>query len=245
VTREQATPDTPDDLAPTVIAAQCGDATAFDRLYVTIQPGLLRYLRGLVGDDAEDVASDAWVQIVRDLPALRDTRNVRGWAAAIARHRAMDHLRHQRRRPATATAIDELTQLPAHGRDPGDEAAAALSTDAAIAFIATLPRDQAEAVLLRVVMGLDVQSTATVLGKRPGSVRVAAHRGLRRLAQRLAEAPWGERVAGAPSEERRHTVLDGERRLAPTDVARRRDARERARRQSVTPTVLAAPKKVG
>jgi RNA polymerase sigma-70 factor (ECF subfamily) len=235
----------PDDLAPTVIAAQHGDATAFDLLYVTIQPRLLRYLRGLVGDEAEDVASEAWVQIVRDLPALRDTRNVRGWAAAIARHRAMDHLRHQKRRPATPTAVDELTQLPAGGRDPGDEAAAAVSTDAAIALIATLPRDQAEAVLLRVVMGLDVQSTATVLGKRPGTVRVAAHRGLRRLAERLAGSPAGQRLAEAPSDDRRRRVLDGNGRLAPIDVARRREAQERARRRSVTPTVLAAPKKVG
>src|SRR5215467_9717728 len=108
--RAARTPNRPDDLTLSVVAAQRGDEIAFDHLYVTIQPGLLRYLRGLVGDDAEDVASEAWVQIVRDLPSLRDTRNVRGWAAAIARHRAMDHLRHQKRRPATATAIDELTQ---------------------------------------------------------------------------------------------------------------------------------------
>lgn len=169
---------------------------AFDTLYVTVQPGLLRYLRGLVGEDAEDVASEAWLQIVRDLPRLRDTHGFRGWAATIARHRALDHLRHHKRHPSVATPIEDLVQLPAHGRDPSDEAAAAVSTEAAIALIASLPRDQAEAVLLRVVMGLDAKAAAVVLGKRPGSVRVAAHRGLRRLAARLAEVPDG---AGRPS----------------------------------------------
>jgi RNA polymerase sigma-70 factor (ECF subfamily) len=184
-------PDGPDDLESCVVAAQRGDAAAFDTLYVTVQPGLLRYLRGLVGEDAEDVSSEAWLQIVRDLPGLRDTHGFRGWAATIARHRALDHLRHHRRRPAVATPIEDLVQLPAYGPDPGDEAVAAVSTDAAVALIASLPPDQAEAILLRVVIGLDAKAAAAVLGKRPGSVRVAAHRGLRRLAARLNEVPDG------------------------------------------------------
>lgn len=176
-----------DDFASCVVAAQHGDEAAFDSLYVTVQPGLLRYLRGMVGDDAEDVASEVWLQIARDLPGLRDPKGFRGWAATIARHRALDHLRHNQRRPALATPIEDLSQLLTEDRDPGDEAMEALSTGAAVALIASLPPDQAEAVLLRVVVGLDAKTAGAVLGKRPGSVRVAAHRGLRRLAERLAE----------------------------------------------------------
>ena len=170
--RERPGPGTPDDLAPCVVAAQQGDDAAFDTLYVTVQPGLLRYLRGLVGEDAEDVASEAWLHIARDLPGLRDTNGFRGWAAAIARHRALDHLRHHKRRPAVATPIEDLAQLPTHNPDPGDEAIDAVSTDAALALIASLRRDQAEAVLLRVVVGLDTNAAAAVLRKRPGAVRV-------------------------------------------------------------------------
>jgi RNA polymerase sigma-70 factor (ECF subfamily) len=44
-------------------------------------------------------------------------------------------------------------------------------------------------VLLRVVVGLDGPAAARVLGKRPGAVRTAAHRGLKRLARELGEAP--------------------------------------------------------
>jgi RNA polymerase sigma-70 factor, ECF subfamily len=58
----------------------------------------------------------------------------------------------------------------------------------------TLPRDQAEVVLLRVVAGLDVAQVATITGKRPDTVRVVAHRALRRLARRLDA---DERVRGA------------------------------------------------
>ena len=158
-----------------------------DTLYVTVQPGLLRYLHGLVGGGAEDVASQTWLQIVRDLPALRDASGFRGWAATIARHRALDHLRQHGRRPAIPTPTEELMQVPAEYPDAGDEAVESVSTDAALALIASLPRDQAEAVLLRVVVGLDTSAAAAVLGKRPGAVRVAAHRGLRRLAARLSQ----------------------------------------------------------
>ena len=43
--------------------------------------------------------------------------------------------------------------------------------------------------LLRHVAGFDVPTTARVLGKKPGTVRVAAHRGLARLAEMLEQDP--------------------------------------------------------
>jgi RNA polymerase sigma-70 factor, ECF subfamily len=82
--------------------------------------------------------------------------------------------------------VEALTDLPAGQMDLCDEALASISTDAAVVLITTLPQDQAEAVLLRVVVGLDTESVARVLGKRPGAVRVATHRGLRRLAGVIA-----------------------------------------------------------
>jgi RNA polymerase sigma-70 factor (ECF subfamily) len=179
----------PVDLTASVVAAKAGDAAAFEVLYLAVQPGLLRYLRALVGDDAEDVASEAWLHIARDLPRLRETDGFRAWAATIARHRALDHVRHHRRRPSVATPIEELVELPAGQPDVGDLAVELISTDQAVALIASLPRDQAEAVLLRVVIGLDTEATAKVLGKRAGAVRVAAHRGLRRLAARVERHP--------------------------------------------------------
>jgi RNA polymerase sigma-70 factor (ECF subfamily) len=63
-----------------------------------------------------------------------------------------------------------------------------LSTAQALALVSELPRLQAEVILLRVVAGLDTESVARMLGRTPGAVRVAAHRGLRRLAQLTAEA---------------------------------------------------------
>ncbi len=173
------------DLATAISRAKDGDEQSFALLYRAVHPGLLRYLRALVGDDAEDVAADAWLQIARDLPTFRgDDDGFRGWAATVGRNRAMDHLRRVRRRPVGTASVDALVQLPG-GPDAAEGALDAVGTDAALAMIASLPRDQAEAVLLRVVMGLDAATAGQVLGKRAGAVRTAAYRGLRRLAEVL------------------------------------------------------------
>jgi len=88
------------------------------------------------------------------------------------------------RRVLEPVAGGGLTDLAA----PDDPAATAMdgfSTRAALAVVATLPADQAEAVMLRVVAGLGVDRVAAIMDKRPGTVRVLTHRGLRRLAERL------------------------------------------------------------
>ncbi len=63
----------PEDPDAVVRAAQNGDEDAFRQLYRLQQPALLRYLRVLVGEDAEDVASEAWLQIARDLRGFSGT----------------------------------------------------------------------------------------------------------------------------------------------------------------------------
>ena len=57
-----------------------------------------------------------------------------------------------------------------------------MSVKKAVAMLAGLSQDQAEAVALRVIAGLDTPAVASILGKSPGAVRVALHRGLRALA---------------------------------------------------------------
>src|SRR5689334_16905803 len=133
-----------------VQAAQRGDEAAFRAVYRAQHPALLRYLTVLVGADAEDVASEAWLQIARDLRSFSgDWDGFRGWSATIARHRAMDHLRRTRRRPVSAAPIELIAADLVAAQDTAEQVLESLGTDAAVALIATLPRDQAEAVMLR------------------------------------------------------------------------------------------------
>lgn len=172
-------------------------------MYRSVQPGILRYLRVMVGDDAEDVASETWLQIVRDLKSFSgDEDSFRGWAATVARHRALDHLRQRKRRPVADMDVDRLPAR-AGNDDTAVLALEAIATRSALAMIAKLPRDQAEAVVLRAVMGLDAKAAGKVMGKRAGAVRTAAHRGLRRLAVMLNEQNG---FVAQPSEAERRTV---------------------------------------
>jgi RNA polymerase sigma factor (sigma-70 family) len=173
------------ELGAAVARAQDGDETAFAVAYRIVQPSLLGYLHGLVGNEAEDVASDAWLEIARDLGRFKgDGAGFRGWTATIARHRALDHLRRQRVRPRAGGTEQDVLDLPGP-HSTHEQALESLSTERALELVRGLPRDQAEAVLLRVVVGLDGPASARVLGKRPGAVRTAAHRGLKRLARQL------------------------------------------------------------
>lgn len=194
------------ELTAAVLAAQDGDEDAFRAVYRAVHPRLLGYVRTLVGEgDAEDVASEAWLQIARDVDSFTgDADRFRGWAARIARNRALDHIRMRGRRPAIGGDDTELTGWAAEC-DTAGAAMESLSTGLTMALIAQLPQDQAEAVVLRVVVGLDAKSAAETLGKRPGAVRTAAHRGLKKLAELLgAEGVSGDfgpgRAAGAETD---------------------------------------------
>ena len=188
----QAEPEDDAELGEALARAQQGDGAAFRLLYRDLQPRLLRYLHALAGQDAEDIASETWLQVTRDLAGFSGRYDgFRGWVATIARHRALDHLRRTQRKPALPVPAEDLAAWPAtgHTADTAQHAIDAVATENAVALIATLPKDQAEAVLLRAVLGLDATTAGNVLGKRAGAIRTAASRGLRTLAKKLEANP--------------------------------------------------------
>ena len=175
-----------DELTAAVEGAQRGDSECFRLLYREVQPKLLRYLSFLVDSDAEDIASETWLQATRDLHKFHGNfDNFRGWITTIARHRAMDHLRkNSRQPPAVPMPVEEFSFFAA-ADDTEARAIESITTDDAVKMISSLPRDQAEAVLLRAVVGMDAKTAAAVVGKRAGAVRTAAYRGLKTLAKKL------------------------------------------------------------
>ena len=167
-----------------------GDVAAFRPVYRAVQPPLLRYLTVLVGpEDAEDVASEAWAQAFRDLARFSgDADGFRGWITTIGRNRALDHLRHARRRPVDERPVEELVHLLDDTDVEADTLGRVLS-QAALTLVASLPRDQAEAIMLRTVLDFDAATAGRILGKSPGAVRAASFRGLRQLAKKIEQWP--------------------------------------------------------
>ena len=167
-------------------AAARGDENAFGRLWHDLQPSVLRYFMVVSAAVAEDLASETWLGVVRGIQRFRGTEPAfRAWVFTIARHEALDWRRRAARRPSEDPSSVRGLMEQAAPDDPAATALEGFSTRAALAVVATLPPDQAEAVVLRVVAGLDVDRVAAIMDKRPGTVRVLTHRGLRRLAERL------------------------------------------------------------
>ncbi|MBO0773201.1 MAG: RNA polymerase sigma factor [Actinobacteria bacterium] len=174
---------------PAVLAAaQQGDEAAFSVLWRDCNPPLIRYLKVVAPESAEDVAADTWVSVIRALDRFEGGEGAwRAWLFTTARRRVADDRKRRSRRPEWLTAeAGEGEALLAS--DPADLALENLATREAVAAVASLPPLQAEVIMLRVVAGLDTGTVARLVGRSPGAVRVAVHRGLRRLAQVVTEA---------------------------------------------------------
>lgn len=175
------------DFAEVLAAAQEGNELAFSRLWRDGNPSLLRYLRVMAPEFAEDAAAETWLQVVRGLAGFRgDEQAWRAWLFTTARRRVIDQARRRSRQPEKPLEEAPPSQLPA-SPDAADLAIQHIDTRSAMALVARLPPHQAEVILLRVVAGLDTVTVARLVARTPGAVRVAAHRGLRRMAEILAE----------------------------------------------------------
>lgn len=163
--------------------AQGRDEEAFARLYRDAQPALLRYLRVVAPEAPEDMAGETWLQVAVGLAGFSGSElEFRAWLFTIARHRTVDAARARERRPRTVPLAESGAAERLTAPDTADVTMERAATRATLTLIAALPRDQAEIIMLRVVAGLDTNTVARIVGKRPGAVRVASHRALRRLA---------------------------------------------------------------
>ena len=177
-----------DDFARVLADAQGGNDDQFAVLWRDANPALLRYLRVLAPENAEDIAAETWVHVVRGLPRFIGNEAAwRAWLFTTARRRLIDQARLRKRHPAEPLEEISAAEMP-RTQDAAQIALDNLATESAIALLSQLPAPQAEVILLRVVAGLDTDAVAALLDKTPGNVRVMAHRGLKKLEDLLGRA---------------------------------------------------------
>lgn len=181
---------------PAVLArAQGGDEAAFALLWRDLHPALLRYLR-LTEEAADDIASETWATVVKGMRRFSGSEAAwRSWVFVTARRRAVDAGR-RRARTAQVEEAWRARSPEASAADPADVVGADLDTEAAVRLVAQLSPLQAEVIVLRVLTGLSPEEVGRIVGRSPGAVRVATHRGLKRLEQIMS----GKAVTQAMSE---------------------------------------------
>jgi RNA polymerase sigma-70 factor (ECF subfamily) len=177
-----------EEFAVLIAAAKRGDEASFSALWRDANPALLRYLRVITPEHAEDVAAETWVQVVRGLAQFTGDEGAwRAWLFTNARRRALDQVRHRARHPSEPLDDIHPSEVP-RTSDAAQLAMDKIATEQAIALVSRLPEQQAEVIMLRVVGGLETEVVAELLGRSPGAIRVAAHRGLKKLATMLSGA---------------------------------------------------------
>jgi RNA polymerase sigma-70 factor (ECF subfamily) len=163
-----------------------GDRDAVAGVLSHVHPLVMRYCRARVGShektfaSADDLAREVCLAVLTALPNYRDQgRSFLAFVYGIAAHKVADAHRstaHNRAEPVPKIPDSpELADGPEQQGTPGE------SADRMTMLLSTLPDEQREILVLRVVVGLSVEETAEAMGSTPGAVRLAQHRAMSQL----------------------------------------------------------------
>lgn len=182
--------------------AKQGDPDAWRELYRAHAARLVLWLGTRPSGDAavaaEDLANEAWLVAAGKVGEFTgSSSDFAGWLFGIARNLSNNtHRRSQRRHTDPAAEPEVGAALAVDGPE-----ALSIARDRVDRLLRHLPPRERDVVACLEVVGLDVEGTARALGISPVAVRVARHRGLRRL-RALAPGPEAPRSA-EHSEQRR------------------------------------------
>jgi RNA polymerase sigma-70 factor (ECF subfamily) len=180
--------------------ALAGEAWAAEVLFADLQPRVLRFLRSTEPRGADDLAGEVWLAVAQGLRSFSgDLGGFRAWVFSIARRRLADHRRTAARRATDPVDPHTMADRGSSAADTAEMVANDMTAQAAVDLItASLPPDQAEVLLLRVIGDLDVAHVAAVMGRTANWVRVTQHRALRRLAEKIPPQSVDAVMPGTP-----------------------------------------------
>ena len=159
-------------------AARAGADWAWERIYADLAGSVIGYLRVHGAAEPEDLAGEAFLQVVRDLPRFSgDERDFRAWVFTIVHRRLLDERRRRARKPVVPLAEGHDPV----GGDVGEDALGLLDRRRVLDLLGELPPDQRSVLLLRILGDMTVEEVARAIGKRPGAVKALQRRGLKRV----------------------------------------------------------------
>jgi RNA polymerase sigma-70 factor (ECF subfamily) len=169
-------------------AAREGDALAWSHLCQELTPLVLGYLRAQRLPDAEDVAGEVMLEVVRDLGRFQgDAAGFRSWVLSIARHRLIDARRRAQRRPSPVADLEPEDLFVATEVGPEESTVAADGFVRLQTALADLTEAQRTVLLLRVIGDLSIAEVARITGKRPGAVKQLQRRAAAGMRRALEE----------------------------------------------------------
>lgn len=163
-----------------------GDEESAALLFDHYHPRLYRYALARVGSsqDAEDIASETFARVLRDLDRFRwRGAGFDAWLFRIAHNLVMDHFR-RGGRETVDEGLMETEEMDL--RTPETALLESELTQEVQAMLSHLSQDQKDVIALRFAAGLDTNETAAALGKKANAVRQLQFRALETLRQRMS-----------------------------------------------------------
>jgi RNA polymerase sigma-70 factor (ECF subfamily) len=182
-------PEGEDEDAELVGRARAGDVDAYAALVRRHQRVAVRVAQVVsgLGDEAEDIAQDAFVKGHRRLDRFREGAPFRPWLLAIVANEARNRRRGRGRRRHYELALADDRALAAAPAAPEASAVADDRRRRVLAAVLALPERQRDVVGCRYLLELSEAETAAVLGLAPGTVKSHLSRGLDRLRRELGD----------------------------------------------------------
>lgn len=182
-----------EELDSAVAAAAQGDRRALGRVLEIIRPLVVRYCRARVGSgergqlSADDVAQEVCLAVMTALPRYEDQgRPFMAFVYGIASHKVADAHRNVSRNKSDPMA--EVPDVVSTDQGPEQRALDSEASRQMSELLATLPEKHREILILRLVMGLSAEETASAVGSTAGAIRVAQHRAIAKLKTQVARA---------------------------------------------------------
>jgi RNA polymerase sigma-70 factor (ECF subfamily) len=165
-----------------------GNERALDRLLTAVQPLVIRYCRARLGLDragaADEVAHEIGLAV---RTAVSGQRIAGSQLSGLVYGLAMRKVTETRRTTAGWTAFGvDLHAIPAHRSPTRQRTNGAERAELMHRLIEAIAPRQREVLVLRLLVGLNVEQTAQTLGSTPGDVRIIQHRALNRLRDALS-----------------------------------------------------------
>lgn len=167
-----------------MLAAQAGDQGAYASLLGEIADVVRRYLHRQFAhaEFVDDCVQECLMAVHTARHSYQAGRPFRPWLLAIARHKAIDQLRSDRRRGEFTVALADPDVIAFPGTDSDDEASAELAGD----LLRQLPKDARDALILTKLQGYSTREAAERCGCSVAAMKVRVHRAVR-AARRVLE----------------------------------------------------------
>jgi RNA polymerase sigma factor (sigma-70 family) len=209
-----------DALGDPLVALRDGDIAGFEAFVRTETSTFLGFFRrlGAVLDEAEDLAQEVFVRLVRYAPRYRDQDRFEAFCFRTARNVWIDSRRARgTRRAERAGGDDELANVSDTTPEPLEPLALEEESQRALELVATLPEGQRLVFELGVIQERPYPEIAVLLGIPVGTVKSRMFNAVRRLREQL-ERPDTDGASNRTSAQPRPATIAGARRATDSET---------------------------